>query len=44
MKINAFRRAETGMVSMVFTLASVAKEDEFAFWDRILNKLAPTAV
>ena len=44
MKMNASRRAETGMVSMDFILAKVAAEEKFTLWDRTFNTLAPTAV
>ena len=44
MKMNASRRAETGMVSMDFILAQVASEEGFTLWDRTFNTLAPTAV
>ena len=44
MKMNASRRAETGMVSMDFILARIAAEEGFTLWDRTFNTLAPAAV
>ena len=44
MKMNASRRAETGMVSMDFVLARIAEEEGFTLWDRTFNTLAPAAV
>jgi len=44
MKMNASRRAETGMVSMDFILARIAAEEGFMLWDRTFNTLAPSAV
>jgi len=44
MKMNASRRAETGMVSMDFILARIAEEEGFTLWDRTFNTLAPSAV
>jgi ParB-like chromosome segregation protein Spo0J len=44
MKMNASRRAETGMVSMDFILARIAAEEGFTLWDRTFNILAPSAV
>ena len=44
MKMNASRRAETGMVSMDFILARIAEEEGFTLWDRTFNTLAPAAV
>lgn len=44
MKMNASRRAETGMVSMDFILARIAQEEGFTLWDRTFNTLAPAAV
>jgi ParB-like chromosome segregation protein Spo0J len=44
MKMNASRRAETGMVSMDFILARIAAEEGFTLWDRTFNILAPAAV
>ena len=44
MKMNASRRAETGMVSMDFILARIAAEEGFTLWDRTFNTLAPSAV
>ena len=40
-KMNASRRAETGMVSMDFILARIAEEEGFTLWDRTFNTLAP---
>ena len=44
MKMNASRRAETGMVSMDFILARIASEEGFTLWDRTFNTLAPSTV
>ena len=44
MKMNASRRAESGMVSMDFILAKIAEEEGLTLWDRTFNMLAPTAV
>ena len=44
MKMNASRRAETGMVSMDFILARIAEEEGFTLWDRTFNTLAPASV
>lgn len=44
MKMNASRRAETGMVSMDFILARIAAEEGFTLWDRTFNTLAPSSV
>ena len=44
MKMNASRRAETGMVSMDFILARIAEEEGFTLWDRTFNTLAPSSV
>jgi len=44
MKMNASRRAETGMVSMDFVLSRIAEEEGFTLWDRTFNTLAPAAV
>jgi hypothetical protein len=44
MKMNASRRAETGMVSMDFILSRIAEEEGFTLWDRTFNILAPSAV
>ena len=44
MKMNASRRAETGMVSMDFVLARIAEEEGFTLWDRTFNTLAPSSV
>ena len=43
MKMNASRRAETGIVSMDFVLARIAEERRFTLWDRTFNTLAPAA-
>ena len=44
MKMNASRRAETGMVLMDFILARIAAEEGFTLWDRTFNTLAPSSV
>ena len=44
MKMNASRRATSGMVNMDFILSKVADEVGFTLWDRTFNKLAPSAV
>jgi hypothetical protein len=44
MKMNASRRAETGMVSMDFILARIAEQEGFTLWDRTFNTLAPSSV
>ena len=43
MKMNASRRAETGMVSMDFIIARIAEEQGFSLWDRTFNTLAPAS-
>jgi hypothetical protein len=44
MKMNASRRAETGMVIMDFVLARIAEEEGFTLWDRTCNTLSPASV
>lgn len=44
MKMNASRRAETGMVSMDFILDRIASEEEFTLWDRTFDTLASSSM